>query len=554
MKGYIAMENKKMAELLLPNIDKTPEYYENLYPERNLPEGAKVTRLGPSPTGFIHLGNLFGAITDERLAHLSDGVFYLRIEDTDQKREVEGAVDVVINTLRYFGVEFDEGATSDGEIGAYGPYRQRQRAEIYQTFAKSLIEKGLAYPCFCTEEELSSMREKQTELKENFGYYGKWAVHRNITFEEAKKNIEEGKPYVIRFRAPENTGKTFTVTDAIRGELTMPENEQDVVILKSDGIPTYHFAHAIDDHLMRTTHVVRGEEWLATLPIHVQLFRALGFKAPTYCHTAQLMKIDNGIKRKLSKRKDPELSLDYYKSEGYLTGAVWEYLMTVLNSNYEQWRMDNPEKDIKEFPFTAKKMGISGSLFDIDKLNDVSKNYLATLDAKTVYDYITAWAKECDEEYYNLLTRDKEFSIGMIAIGRGGEKPRKDISHWKQSKDFYSFFFDELFQIEDSFPENVSEEDRKVILQKYMETYDHSDDQSTWFSKVRALGEELGYAPQPKLYKKNPEMYKGHVGDVSGVIRVAITGRTNSPDIWCVQQVLGEKRSMERIRKAYEQK
>ena len=548
------MENKKMAQLLLPDIDKTPEYYENLYPERNLPEGAKVTRLGPSPTGFIHLGNLFGAITDERLAHLSDGVFYLRIEDTDNKREVEGAVDVVINTLRYFGVEFDEGATADGEKGAYGPYRQRQRKEIYQTFAKSLIERGLAYPCFCSEEELSAMREKQTELKENFGYYGKWAVHRNITVEQAKKNIDEGKPFVLRFRAPENTGKTFTIEDGIRGELTMPENEQDVVILKSDGIPTYHFAHVVDDHLMRTTHVVRGEEWLATLPIHVQLFQAMGWKAPTYCHTAQLMKIDDGVKRKLSKRKDPELSLDYYKSEGYLPGAVWEYMMTVLNSNYEQWRMDNPDKDVKEFPFTAKKMGISGSLFDIDKLNDVSKNYLATLDSETVYNYITDWAKECDEEYYSLLTRDREFSLGMIAIGRGGEKPRKDISHWKQSKDFYSFFFDELFTIEDSFPENVSEEDRRAILTKYMETYDHSDDQSTWFSKVRALGEELGYAPQPKLYKKNPESYKGHVGDVSGVIRVAITGRTNSPDIWCIQQVLGEERSMERIRKAYEQK
>ena len=548
------MDNKKMAELLLPNIDKTPEYYENLYPERNLTEGAKVTRLGPSPTGFIHLGNLFGAITDERLAHLSDGVFYLRIEDTDNKREVEGAVDVVINTLRYFGVEFDEGATSDGEKGNYGPYRQRQRAEIYQTFAKWLIERGMAYPCFCTEEELTAMREKQTELKENFGYYGKWAVHRNITVEEAEKNIKEGKPYVIRFRAPENTGKTFTIEDGIRGELTMPENEQDVVILKSDGIPTYHFAHVVDDHLMKTTHVVRGEEWLATLPIHVQLFEAMGWEAPVYCHTAQLMKIDNGVKRKLSKRKDPELSLDYYKSEGYLPGAVWEYLMTVLNSNYEQWRMDNPDKDVKEFEFTTKKMGVSGSLFDIDKLNDVSKNYLATLDSETVYNYITDWAKECDEEYYNLLTRDEKFSLGMIAIGRGGEKPRKDISHWKQSKNFYSFFFDELFKMEDSFPENVSEEDRRAILTKYMETYDHSDYQSAWFSKVRALGEELGYAPQPKLYKKNPESYKGHVGDVSGVIRVAITGRTNSPDIWCIQQVLGEERSMERIRKAYDQK
>lgn len=547
------MKNKEMAQLLFPNVDKAPDYYENLYPPRNLPEGAKVTRLGPSPTGFIHLGNLFGAITDERLAHLSGGVFYLRIEDTDQKREVEGAVDVVINTLRYFGVEFDEGALADGEKGDYGPYRQRRRAEIYQTFAKYLVERGLAYPCFCTEEELSAMREKQTELKENFGYYGKWAVHRNITVDEAKKNIDEGKSFVLRFRAPENTGKTFSIEDGIRGKLTMPENEQDVVLLKSDGIPTYHFAHVVDDHLMRTTHVVRGEEWLATLPIHVQLFQTMGWEKPTYCHTAQLMKIDNGVKRKLSKRKDPELSLDYYKSEGYLPGAVWEYLMTVLNSNYEQWRMDNPSAPVTEFPFSARKMGVSGSLFDIDKLNDVSKNYLATLDSQTVYDYITEWAKECDSDYYSLLTRDKDFSLGMIAIGRGGEKPRKDISHWKQSKDFYSFFFDELFKREDEYPENVSAEDRKVILEKYMESYDHADDQSTWFGKVREIGEQLGYAPQPKLYKKNPESYKGHVGDVSGVIRVAITGRSNSPDIWCIQQVLGKERSIERIRKAYDE-
>ncbi len=544
------MNNEKMAKLLFPNIDKTPHYYENLYPERNLPEGAKVTRLGPSPTGFIHLGNLFGAICDERLAHLSGGVFYLRIEDTDNKREVKGAVEVIINTLRYFGVEFDEGALKDGEKGDYGPYRQRERAEIYQAFAKDLVLRGLAYPCFCTEEELSAMREKQTELKENFGYYGKWAVHRNITVEEAEKNINEGKSFVLRFRAPEPSGKTFTIEDAIRGKLTMPQNEQDVVLLKSDGIPTYHFAHVIDDHLMKTTHVVRGEEWLATLPIHVQLFEAMGWSAPIYCHTAQLMKIDNGVKRKLSKRKDPELSLDYYKAEGYLPGAVWEYMMTVLNSNYEEWRKENPEANVREFEFTTKKMGISGSLFDIDKLNDVSKNYLATLDADTVYNYICDWARECDEEYYKLLCEDEEFSKGMIAIGRGGEKPRKDISCWKQSKDFYSFFFDTLFKIEEDYPENVSEEDRKIILQKYLETYDHSDDQSTWFGKIRAIGEELGYAPQPKLYKKNPELYKGHVGDVSCVIRVAITGRTNSPDVWCIQQVLGEKRTTERIKNA----
>lgn len=546
------MDNKKMAELLFPDIDKTPQYYEELYPDRKLKEGARVTRLGPSPTGFIHLGNLFGAITDERLAHRSGGVFFLRIEDTDNKREVEGAVDIIINTLRYFGVEFDEGALSDGEKGDYGPYRQRERAEIYQTYAKWLVERGLAYPCFCSEEELSAMREKQIELKENFGYYGKWAVHRNITPEEAKKLIDEGKSFVLRFRAPEFNGETFTIDDGIRGKLTMPCNEQDIVLLKSDGIPTYHFAHVVDDHLMRTTHVVRGEEWLATLPVHVQLFEAMGWKAPVYCHTAQLMKIDNGVKRKLSKRKDPELSLDYYKSEGYLPGAVWEYMMTVLNSNFEEWRIANPDAPVTDFEFTTQKMGISGSLFDIDKLNDVSKNYIARLDAQTVYDYITAWAKECDEEYYNLLTRDKEFSLSMISIGRGGEKPRKDISHWKQSKDFYSFFFDELFRQEDDYPENVPKEDVKLILEKYLETYNHDDDQSTWFSKIREMGEKLGYAPQPKLYKKNPESYKGHVGDVSGVIRVALTGRTNSPDIWCIAQTLGRERTVKRIKDACE--
>ena len=546
------MDNLQMAQLLFPNIDKTPEYYEELYPKRNLPDGAKVTRLGPSPTGFIHLGNLFGAITDERLAHQSGGVFYLRIEDTDNKREVEGAVDVVINTLRYFGVEFDEGAESVGEKGSYGPYRQRERAEIYQTFAKELVKRGLAYPCFCTEEELSAMREKQMQLKENFGYYGKWAVHRNISFEEAKKNIDEGKPFVLRFRAPEPCGKTFTIEDGIRGKLTMPINDQDIVLLKSDGIPTYHFAHVIDDHLMRTTHVVRGEEWLATLPIHVQLFETMGWELPVYCHTAQLMKIDNGTKRKLSKRKDPELSLDYYKNEGYVPGAVREYLMTVLNSNFEEWRLANPDSPMDEFAFTTEKMGVSGSLFDIDKLNDVSKNYLARLGAKTVFNALTAWAKECDGDYYNLLMRDEDFTLGMIAIGRGGEKPRKDISHWRQSKEFYSFFFDELFRREDEYPSNVSDEDRKLILEKYLESYNHNDDQSTWFGKIRAFGEELGYAPQPKLYRKNPESYKGHVGDVSGVIRVAITGRQNSPDIWCIQQVLGEERTIARIKAAME--
>ncbi len=547
------MDNERMAQLLFPDVTKTPEYYEQLYPKRNLPDGARVTRLGPSPTGFIHLGNLFGAITDERLAHQSGGVFYLRIEDTDNKRAVEGAEAVIVNTLSYFGVHFDEGALFDGEKGDYGPYRQRRRAEIYRTFAKQLVLRNLAYPCFCTEEELSQMREKQTAVKANFGYYGEWARHRNITCDEAEKYISEGKRFVLRLRAPYPSRKTFTVEDGIRGKLTMPENEQDIVLLKSDGIPTYHFAHVVDDHLMRTTHVVRGEEWLATLPVHVQLFSLMGWEPPVYCHTAQLMKLDGGVKRKLSKRKDPELSLDFYKSEGYLPGAVWEYMMTVLNSNFEQWRIENPTSPIDEFKFTTEKMGNSGSLFDIDKLNDVSKNYIATLGEHTVYDCLTSWAKECDEEYYNLLTANEDFSLGMIAIGRGGEKPRKDIKNWKQSKEFYSFFFDELFSREDEYPQNVSESDRREILEKYLKTYNHNDDQSTWFSKIREIGEGMGYAPQPKLYKKNPELYKGHVGDVSGIIRVAITGRTNSPDVWCIQQVLGERRTAERIKKAYEE-
>ncbi len=542
------MDNHKLAELLFPDVDKTPEYYENLYPPRQLPEGARVTRLGPSPTGFIHLGNLFGAISDERIAHQSGGIFYLRIEDTDNKREVEGAVDVVIDTLRYFGVEFDEGACKDGEKGAYGPYRQRCRAEIYHCFAKKLVEQGMAYPCFCTEEELSHMHSLQEAEKANFGYYGKWAVHRNWDLEQIEAELNKGTPFVLRFRAPDPEGKYFKIKDAIRGELSMPVNEMDFVLLKSDGIPTYHFAHVVDDHLMRTTHVVRGEEWLATLPFHIALFSALGWKPPVYCHTAQLMKIDNGVKRKLSKRKDPELSLDFYKSEGYLPGAVWEYLMTVLNSNFEEWRAANPAAPINDFKFSPSKMSSSGSLFDIDKLNDVSKNYLAGLDGETVYKYITEWAKECDEEYYRLLTRDKDFSVAMISIGRGGSKPRKDISRWKQSKEFYSFFFDELFKVEDSFPENVSEQDRKAILSKYVETYNHSDDQSVWFEKVRNIAQELGYAPQPKLYKKNPELYKGHVGDVSAVIRVAVTGRQNSPDIWCIQQVLGSERTINRVK------
>lgn len=544
------MDYKRLAQLLFPDVDKDIEYYEKLYPKRNLKEGARVTRLGPSPTGFVHLGNLYGALVDERMAHQTDGVFFLRIEDTDNKREVEGAVDILINSMNYFNVRFDEGATADGERGDYGPYRQRQRREIYRAFAKHLTEKGLCYPCFCTEEENEKRRALQEKNKENPGYYGKWAVCRNLSLEEIEEKISRGESYVLRFKAPEGTKRTIEVKDEIRGVLKMPENEMNFVVLKSDGIPTYHFAHVVDDHLMRTTHVVRGEEWLATLPYHAQLFEAFGFEMPVYCHTAVLMKLDNGTKRKLSKRKDPEFGLDFYRNEGYLPEAVWEYLLTVLNSNFEDWRRENPSLPASEFKFTAQKMSLSGALFDTDKLADVSKNHIAKLDTDSVYKYLTQWAKESDPEYYDLLTRDEKFTRAMISIGRGGEKPRKDIENWRQSKSFYSFFFDETFKQEDNFPQNVSDGDRRAILKKYLETYSHSDDKETWFPKVRALAEELGFAPKPQLYKKNPEAYKGHVGDVSAVIRVALTGRVNAPDIWEIQQVLGEERTIERIKRA----
>ncbi len=546
------MDYNKLAELLFPDIDCDIDFYENKYPRRDLPEGARVTRLGPSPTGFIHLGNLYGALVDERLAHQSGGVFFLRIEDTDNKREVEGAVDIIINSLKYFNVNFDEGATVDGEKGIYGPYRQRQRREIYRCFAKHLTKKGLCYPCFCSEEENEARRTQQEAIKANPGYYGEWATCRNLSYEEVEKRVNSGESYVMRFRAPENSTRIIEVEDEIRGTLKMPENEMNFVVLKSDGIPTYHFAHLVDDYLMGTTHVVRGEEWLATLPYHHQLFEAFGFKIPVYCHTAVLMKIDaeTGVKRKLSKRKDPEFSLDFYRNEGYLPEAVWEYLLTVLNSNFEEWRRDNPKADVHDFKFTTQKMSVSGALFDTDKLADVSKNYIATLDGQVVYDHLTAWAKECDEEYYNLLTKDPKFTLNMINIGRGGEKPRKDISCWRQSKEFFAFMFPETFKMEDSFPENVTEEDRKAILTKYLETYNHADVKEDWFPKLREMGEEMGFAPKPQLYKKNPDMYKGHVGDVSGVIRVALTGRMNAPDIWEIQQVLGEEETIRRIKVA----
>ena len=544
------MDTNKLAELLFPHIDKEPEYYENLYPQRELGEGAKVTRIGPSPTGFVHLGNLYNAIIGERLAHQSGGTFYLRIEDTDAKREVEGAVELLLSAMDYFGIKFDEGATADGDNGIYGPYRQRQRKDIYQCFAKVLVKRGLAYPCFCSEEQLSQMRETQIANKENFGYYGKWAVCRDLSLEEIEERIKNGDEYVLRFRSNGDINNTLELVDGIRGTLKLQENYQDFVLLKSDGIPTYHFAHVVDDHLMRSTHVVRGEEWLSTAPIHAQLFDTLGWERPVYCHTTVLMKMDGDTKRKLSKRKDPELGLNYYRQEGYVPEAVWEYLLTLLNSNFEEWRAENPDAKIDDFEFTTEKMSNSGALFDMMKFDNVSQETLLRIPASEIYDKMSAWLCEYDPEFAELFTRDRAFTEKIIDVGRNGARPRKDLTNWKQAKEFLSFYFDETFKIEDEYPENVSLEDRKEILSRYLETYNHADDNSEWFQKVRDISADMNYAVKPKDYKKNPDQYKGSITDVSNVIRVAIVGRTNSPDLWEICHILGEDTMRNRVQKA----
>ena len=552
------MDYEKLAEMLFPDITTDPEEYEKIYPPRDLKEGTPVTRLGPSPTGFIHLGNLFSAFADERIAHQNGGVFFLRIEDTDDKRFVEGAVETVIKALDYFKINFDEGASivdgKETDRGDYGPYHQSHRAKMYQTFVKRMVQRGQAYPCFLTEEEIAELRQKQEAEKANPGIYGKWAVSRDLTLEEIESRLAEGKPYVIRLKsngasdaAPEDA-KTITVPDAIRGDITMPENNMDIVILKANGIPTYHFAHVIDDHFMRTTHVVRGEEWISSLPVHIELFGMMGWEPPIYCHTAHLMKTgENGGKRKLSKRKDPELSLEYYRQDGYHPDAVREYLLTLLNSNFEEWRIANPDLPLEDFEFSPSKMSNSGALFDLDKLSDVCKDVLVKIPAQELADFMIKWSSEFDRDAHKLFSEDRDYLIKVLDVGRSGTKPRKDLIYAKQIRDFISYFYDEKFTIEDSIPENVPKEDAKLILEKYLSAYDHSDDQSAWFDKIRSIGTELGYAAKPKEYKKNPDLYKGHVGDVSTVIRLAITGRRNSPDVWEIQQILGEERARKRI-------
>ena len=543
------MDYNKLAELLFPAITDTPSDIEARFPARDLPEGTPVTRLGPSPTGFIHLGNLYGAFVDERIAHQKDGVFYLRIEDTDDKRYVEGAVETVIDSLDFFGIHFDEGAGKEKDTGEYGPYYQSQRKEIYQVFVKDLVRQGLAYPSFLTEEEITSLRTQQEAAKVMPGIYGKYVKERDYDVEQVEEKLSEGLPFVVRLKSGGNpsTPATITVSDAIRGELSMPENFQDVVILKTTGLPTYHFAHVCDDHLMKTTHVVRGEEWLSSLPIHVELFAKLGFSLPIYCHTSVLMKIDeNGSKRKLSKRKDPELALDYYKELGYHPLAVKEYLLTILNSNYEEWRQENPDTPWSDFSFTMDKMSTSGALFDLNKLNDISKDVLLRIPASQLAEFLRNWAKEFRPELTEILADDKLLQI--LDLGRDGKKPRKDFINAAQMFQFIQYFYEEYFTIESPMPEEVAA-DTSAILRAYLASYNHQDDQSAWFDKIRTIATDLGYAAKPKDYKKNPDQFKGHVGHVSTVIRIALMGRSQSPDIWEIQQILGEEAVRNRIAK-----
>ena len=541
------MDYTALANLLFPDITDTPETLESKYPNRTLSEGAVVTRMAPSPTGFVHLGNLVQGLTAERMAHQSGGVLFLRVEDTDAKREVPGAVEVLINTLRHYGISFDEGATIDGDSGDYGPYRQRQRAGIYHVYAKQLVAQGQAYPCFCTEEELSAMREKQEANKETTGYYGKYALWRDRSLEEITEKINAGVSWVLRFRSTGCAEKQFYFDDLVKGKLTITENDVDHVLLKSDGIPTYHFAHAVDDHLMRTTHVVRGDEWLPTLPFHIQLFQALGFKIPKYVHIGPLMKMDGTSKRKLSKRKDPELALTYYKAEGFPVAAVYEYIMTLLNSNYEDWRRANPDAPATDFKFSPKKLNPAGNLFDYAKLTDVSKNVIAKMDAETVYGLLLEWAKEFDSDFGEKLAENKDYSVSILAIGRGGKKPRKDLAVWKDAKDYMGFFFDTYLEMP-VFDPKFDKATIRTALEAFLKVYDPADDSACWFDKIKAITESMGFTTDMKAYKANPDAFPGTVADVSTFIRQAVTGKTNSPDLYTVMQILGKDRTVERIR------
>ena len=544
---------KELADLIFPDV-KDKEYYEEKYPRRELIEGAMVLRVAPSPTGNVHIGTIYQALINKIAAKRSGGVFYARIEDTDQKREIEGGIKQIIDALNDFDVSPDEGMVSEEEWnGNYGPYKQSLRKEIYQSYAKFLLEQGKAYPCFCSQEELNEIRAKQEAAKIRPGYYGAWAKYRNLSVQDAIDKIKNGEPYIIRFKSQGREDKKIKHKDVIKGNIEFPENDQDIVIIKADGLPTYHFAHAIDDHLMGTTHVTRGDEWLSSVPLHLQLFYELGFRAPKYAHTPTLLKNDNGNKRKISKRKDPEAAASYYIEEGIPAEAVKEYLLNIANSSFENWRRANPDKDIYEFDFHLNKMSVSGALFDMVKLLDVSKIVISKMSAEEVYEKTYAWAEKYDEELKDIL-KDKEYSLKVLGIERGNKKPRKDIAKWSDVKENIIYMYDEKYMNSDiEYPYQVinDKSDIDTILKLYIEKYyDENDDKQTWFDKIKELAGSLGYASEVKEFKANPGMYKAHVGDVSTVLRVALTGRTNTPDMYEIMQVLGKESIVNRFEKA----
>ena len=542
---------KKIADLIFKDVEKTAGYYENKYPPRGLKEGARVTRFAPSPTGYLHFGGLYAAFASKLTAQSTGGVFMLRIEDTDKKREIDDGVSAIIKGLSAFGVTADEGVTgSDSETGSYGPYVQSRRRDIYRAFARKLMEEGKAYPCFCTPQELEEIRAQQ-ENEDIKGYYGRYARCRCLSDSEIEEKIKNGEPFTVRLRSTGDINRKITFDDMIKGKIEMSENVNDVVILKTDGIPTYHFAHAVDDHLMRTTHVIRGDEWIASVPLHLELFRALGFKPVKYAHIAPIMKEENGGKRKLSKRKDPEANVSYYTEKGYPEEGVKEYMLTILNSNFEDWRRANKTADISAFPFNLKKMSLSGALFDMVKLNDVSKNVISLMTAQKVYSLLSEWAKEYDPELYSLLSQNPEKAQAILNIDRDNPKPRKDIACWSEIRDYVSYFYGELYSPDYSLPENINRADAYEILSKYKNIYKAEDTKEEWFAKIKELCSDCGFTPNVKEYKQNPGSFKGHVGDVSTVIRVAVTSRTNTPDLYYIMRILGDE-ALRRIERAAE--
>lgn len=546
------MTNKELAELMFPNVKHDVDYYEALYPERNLPEGAVVSRFAPSPTGFVHMGSLLSAFIASKVPKETNGVFYLRIEDTDGKRSVENGVQGIIDDLNNFDIKIDEGVVSETEqIGKYGPYIQSERKEIYDTYAKYLVEEGLAYPCFCTQEEIDETRKMQELNKERIGIYGSYAKCRFLTNEERAEKIKNGVPYIIRLKSPGNFNKKIVLNDLVRGKIEFPENDMDIVLIKSDGLPLYHFAHVIDDHLMRTTHVLRGEEWISSTPVHLQLFQVLGFKTPKYAHLGVVMKIDeDGTRRKLSKRKDPEAAVSYYHQKGIPVEAVKLYLMTIANSNFEGWWDQNPTLGIDDFKFDFKKMSVSGSLFDLEKLLNISKSYISRLKASEVYEKSLTWAKEFDTEFATILEKYKDYSISILNIEREQKKPRKDFESFSSIKSNIWYMYDEYFNndVTYNFGKITDKEEVKTILKTYIEKYyDAADDKDTWFHKIKDLTEELGYCADMKAYREKPDMYKGSVADVSTVIRVAATTSSMTPDLYEILKLLGKDRIISRF-------